>query len=141
MEGTSKHPFAAQVADAFGVEEPSGSYGKSQNANAAVDRLVLLHVMHAIGAATFLKSKRWGSDDNLARWYGVETNAKGRVVGLGLSNFKATSTLPKSIGRLKYLERLALRGNAGMTGELPCGPPRPPRGSTSSPLFSSDSTG
>ena len=48
--------------------------------------------MHAIGCAEELASKRkgWGGE-NLAKWAGVTTNAKGRVVELDLSGLKSAN--------------------------------------------------
>jgi hypothetical protein len=86
------------------------------------DRLALLHVMHAIGCAELLVSKRkgWGGE-HLAKWGGVKTNGKGRVVELDLSNLKATGVLPETIRELQYLERISLKANSGMIGPLPRG--------------------
>ena len=86
------------------------------------DRLVLLHVKHAVGCAELLASKRkgWGGE-HLAKWGGVKTNGKGRVVELDLSNLKATGVLPETIRELQYLERISLKANSGMIGPLPRG--------------------
>ena len=86
------------------------------------DRLVLLHVKHAVGCAELLASKKkgWGGE-NLAKWGGVKTNGKGRVVELDLSNLKATGVLPETIRELQYLERISLKANSGMIGPLPRG--------------------
>ena len=59
--------------------------------------------MHAIGAAEELASKRkgWGGE-NLAKWAGVKTNGKGRVVELDLSGLKsANGALPETIRELQ----------------------------------------
>ena len=63
--------------------------------------------MHAVGCAELLASKRkgWGGE-HLAKWGGVKTNGKGRVVELDLSNLKATGVLPETIRELQYLERI-----------------------------------
>jgi hypothetical protein len=86
------------------------------------DRLVLLHVKHAVGCAELLASKRkgWGGE-HLAKWGGVKTNGKGRVVELDLSNLKANGVLPETIRELQYLERISLKANSGMIGPLPRG--------------------
>jgi hypothetical protein len=87
------------------------------------DRLALLHVMHAIGAAEELASKRkgWGGE-NLAKWAGVKTNGKGRVVELDLSGLKsANGALPETIRELTELERMSIKGNDNMVGTLPRG--------------------
>ncbi|KAH8043954.1 hypothetical protein JL722_14918 [Aureococcus anophagefferens] len=79
------------VAEAFDLKRP--------------DKLALLHLMHALKTVAFLKEKRWGSQRPLGEWYGVETDDRGRVDGLGLSNFNFPegATLPASIGKLDGL--------------------------------------
>mmetsp|Transcript_21815 Transcript_21815/g.66991 ORF Transcript_21815/g.66991 Transcript_21815/m.66991 type:complete len:766 (-) Transcript_21815:11-2308(-) len=86
------------------------------------DRLVLLHVKHAVGCAELLVSKKkgWGGE-NLVKWGGVKTNGKGRVVELDLSNLKANGVLPETIRELQFLENISLKGNQDMVGPLPRG--------------------
>jgi hypothetical protein len=101
-----------EVATAFRIDLAKGR-----------DRLALLHVMHAIGAAEELASKRkgWGGE-NLAKWAGVKTNGKGRVVELDLSGLKsANGALPETIRELQCLERMSIKGNDNMVGTLPRG--------------------
>ena len=76
--------------------------------------------MHAIGCAEELKRKGWGGE-NLAKWAGVKTNGKGRVVELDLIK-SANGALPEPIKELQYLERISLKGNDNkMIGPLPRG--------------------
>ncbi|KAH8097628.1 hypothetical protein JL720_525 [Aureococcus anophagefferens] len=95
------------VAEAFDLKRP--------------DKLALLHLMHALKTVAFLKEKRWGSQRPLGEWYGVETDDRGRVDGLGLSNFNFPegATLPASIGKLDGLASLALSGGESLAGPLP----------------------
>ena len=95
------------VAEAFELKRP--------------DKLALLHLMHALKKVAFLREKRWGSQRPLGEWYGVETDDRGRVDGLGLSNFNFPegATLPASIGKLDGLASLALSGGESLGGPLP----------------------
>ncbi|KAH8072090.1 hypothetical protein JL721_4001 [Aureococcus anophagefferens] len=95
------------VAEAFDLKRP--------------DKLALLHLMHALKTVAFLKEKRWGSQRPLGEWYGVQTDDRGRVDGLGLSNFNFPegATLPASIGKLDGLASLALSGGESLAGPLP----------------------
>ena len=77
--------------------------------------------MHALRKSAFLGDRNWGSTEPLARWYGVDTDSKGRVTGVGLSNMNLPegATLPATLGKLAKLERFAVANNEHLGGEVP----------------------
>ena len=60
----------------------------------------------------------WLSDEPLGEWYGVDTNANGRVTRLNLESNALSGALPSSLGDLTNL--IELRLNAGrVSGPIP----------------------
>ena len=60
----------------------------------------------------------WLTDRPLGEWYGVHTNADGRVVGVSPSFNNLTGPIPPELGYLSDLEWLLLRVN-NLTGPIP----------------------
>ena len=63
-------------------------------------------------------SAGWLTDAPLAEWHGVETDAAGRVVELGLRRNGLSGSLPAELGQLSNLRRLDLAVN-GLSGSIP----------------------
>ena len=64
------------------------------------------------------KSTNWSSAAPLDTWYGVTTNAQGRVTRLVLKTNHLTGPLPTALGDLAHLRELSLWGNH-VSGEIP----------------------
>ena len=60
---------------------------------------------------TWSNKTNWLSDKPLNEWFGVTTNAQGRVVQLDLENNQLSGSIPTELGNLKYLTYLALEEN------------------------------
>ena len=82
------------------------------------DRAVLEALYDATGGAGWNNKANWGSNKPLNTWYGVKTNADGRVVELNLDNNNLTGSLPSEIGELIRLENLWMRRN-DLSGLIP----------------------
>ena len=80
------------------------------------DALMALHV--SAGGVSWFDDTNWGSSKRLGDWYGVRTDADGRVTGLDLANNNLMGTLPGQLGDLGMLESLTMRDNR-LTGSLP----------------------
>ena len=63
-------------------------------------------------------SLNWRSNNPLADWYGVSTNALGCVDSLNLSDNLLKGTIPEELGSLTYLTYLDLRRNQ-LSGAIP----------------------
>ncbi len=61
----------------------------------------------------------WASAAPVGEWYGVTTDASGRVTGLNLENNNLNGTLPPALGALANLRTLNLSLNAALSGPLP----------------------
>ena len=83
------------------------------------DRDALIAFYHATGGASWKNSGGWLGDGSLSSWYGVITDANGRVTSLALPDNGLTGTLPRELGDLSNLGTIYLYRNAGLAGPLP----------------------
>ena len=88
------------------------------SAAARSDREVLEALYEAAGGAGWTDSTGWRTPAPLGEWYGVSTDAAGRVTGLGLDDNGLAGGIPPALGRLAELETLDLGGNA-LGGPIP----------------------
>ena len=82
------------------------------------DREVLEALYDAAGGAGWTDGTGWRTPAPLGEWYGVSTDAAGRVTGLGLDDNGLAGGIPPALGRLAELETLDLGGNA-LGGPIP----------------------
>ncbi|WP_423924442.1 Ig-like domain-containing protein [Candidatus Palauibacter sp.] len=81
-------------------------------------REALASLYEAAGGADWERNDNWLSDAPLGRWYGIETDGQGRVVGLALDANNLAGRIPPEIGALSFLSRLSLNQNR-LEGEIP----------------------
>ena len=84
----------------------------------ATDRAALEALYDATGGADWTDSTNWKTAAPLDTWYGVTTDAAGRVTRLELGENGLTGSLPPALGSLANLERLGLSQNE-LTGTIP----------------------
>ena len=115
-EGTAR--ITAMAGDASGVSEIT-----VENP----DRAALVALYEATDGPNWTDNTNWLSDAPLGEWYGVDTDAAGRVVELDLSGWHdggevigggLQGYIPRELGNLSNLERLSLWLN-GLTGTIP----------------------
>ena len=117
-EGTAK--ITATAGDVSGVSEITVGYA---------DRAVLIALYEATDGPNWVNNENWRTDAPLGEWYGVETDAAGRVVGLALAGEWDTEAdqpirhglagpIPPELGKLAALERLDLGLNE-VSGPIP----------------------
>ncbi len=82
------------------------------------DRDPLVALYESANGPGWTRSSNWLTDAPLRDWYGVETNAAGRVTYLGLWENDLEGTLPLELGDLTSLEQLSLHRNQ-LTGPIP----------------------
>ncbi|MCY3773565.1 MAG: Ig-like domain-containing protein [Gemmatimonadetes bacterium] len=61
----------------------------------------------------------WNSDAPLGEWYGITTNANGRITELNLAGNNLSGSIPLELAELTDLERVDFSDNEGLTGPLP----------------------
>ena len=84
----------------------------------AQDRAALRVFFIATGGANWTDNTNWFRAELLSEWYGVTTDAHGRVTGLSLSANGLTGTIGPELGVLTRLTELHLNGNQ-LTGTIP----------------------
>ena len=81
------------------------------------DRAALVELFTATDGDRWHDNTNWLSDAPLGDWFGVRTDAEGRVVALELSNNTLRGSLPAAIGQLTRLQVLDLSGGRGHSDE------------------------
>ena len=91
------------------------------------DRDILEVLYHATGGPNWINSENWLNDAPLGDWYGVDTDAAGRVIGLDLAGGSdsegggphgLSGTIPPELGSLVSLESLDFGYNL-LSGPIP----------------------
>ena len=80
------------------------------------DRTALEALYDATAGDNWTNNTNWKTDDG--DWYGVTTNADGRVTDVDLFENNLVGSLPGALGNLTELESLSLGFNA-LTGSIP----------------------
>ena len=125
---TSEDPATATVDDrgmvtavANGAATITAAVGNVQAMSAFAignpDRAALVALYGATDGPNWTSNENWLTDAPLGEWYGVDTDASGRVVKLEL-NSQLFGTVPAALGYLAALEHLDL-GNNVWTGPIP----------------------
>ena len=82
------------------------------------DRAPLAALYEAAGGSNWTHSAGWLTDAPLGEWFGVETDASGRVTKLGLGGNNLSGSIPPELGDLASLTTLELYTN-GLSGSIP----------------------
>ena len=82
------------------------------------DRVALEQLFKATGGTGWINSSNWMTAAPLDEWFGVTTDAEGRVTELLLHQNELAGSIPAELGRLENLWHLRLDGNA-LTGSIP----------------------
>ena len=82
------------------------------------DRDALVALYNATDGDNWANNDNWLSDRPLGEWYGVATDAAGRVIELYLLDNGLSGEIPSELGSLANLEGLWLIGNQ-LRGEIP----------------------
>ena len=94
--------------------------GRGKVVSTKSDREVLVALYNATNGAQWQDNTNWLSDEPLGQWYGVTTDADGRVQWLELSYNDLTGSIPPELENLTNLIVLELSGNQ-LTGCIPNG--------------------
>ena len=93
------------------------------------DRAALVALYHATDGPNWVNNENWLTDAPLGDWYGIDTDASGRVIRIHLRGsfdddirewvgHGLSGTIPPELGRLAKLKALHLNVNA-LTGTIP----------------------
>ena len=82
------------------------------------DRAALAALYHATDGPNWVNNENWLTDAPLGEWYGVDTDASGRVTRIVLKENALAGPMPPELGDLTSLRRLDFTSN-GLTGSIP----------------------
>ena len=105
---SASHLFSTTVERA--VSDPT--------AGATPDRAVLETLFEATGGLGWRNRSNWGTSAPLGEWFGVTTNAEGRVTHLSLGLNELRGPVPAELGGLEHLVELDLSINQ-LRGPIP----------------------
>ncbi len=97
---------------------PTETVPPAEVPDAETDRQALEALYDATGGPTWTRSANWKTEAPLRQWYGVTTNADGRVTKLILLDNELSGTIPAELGNLTNLQVLAIAIN-GLSGTIP----------------------
>ncbi len=86
--------------------------------NTSPDLNALLAIYNASGGSNWTLDYNWGSDEQIATWYGVAADTDGRVTELRLGGNALSGTIHEDVGELEQLRILYLDDNA-LEGAVP----------------------
>ena len=84
----------------------------------ATDRAALEALYDTTDGPNWTDSTKWKTDAPLGEWFGVTTDADGRVTELLLADNALTGPIPAELGNLTIIENLVLGSNE-LTGRIP----------------------
>ena len=82
------------------------------------DLAALLAFYNATDGPNWISNDNWLSDAPIETWFGVDTDASGRVNTLSLGSNQLRGTIPPELGSLAHLRRLELADN-DLSGGIP----------------------
>ncbi len=85
------------------------------------ERDALIALYKQTNGPNWTNKKNWTTPAPLGEWYGVTTDADGRVTELNLRDNNLSGLLPPSLSNLSSLKTLNLADNAALSGPLPQG--------------------
>ena len=82
------------------------------------DRAALAALYNTTNGSSWRDDTNWVSSRPLGEWYGVSTDADGRVTELDLRDNQLSGSIPSELGNLDNLQALGLHDNQ-LSGSIP----------------------
>ena len=108
--GSTRHYRVSAINSAGAGSASAIATGATASAPPATDRAALVALYNATGGADWTDNTNWLSDGPLDDWYGVTTDANGRVTELNLGDNHLAGEMPAELGNLANLRELRLGG-------------------------------
>ena len=118
MTPTAKSSSARIAALAAAALSAAFAADAAAQGSVASDRAALEALYDATDGANWTNRTNWKTSVPLDQWYGVTTDAAGRVTALNLSTNGLAGSLPVALGSLPHLKWLRLPWN-DLTGPIP----------------------
>ena len=121
---TAAPPPTAIPATAIQAAAPTYNPGPTseylyEETSAETDRTVLELFYERTEGEWWTNSENWMTEAPLGEWYGITTNAQGRVTEIRFGNNNLDGTLLPEIGNLSQLKVLYIRGNYRLATHIP----------------------
>ena len=84
----------------------------------ADDRAALVALYNATDGPSWTNNRNWLTNAPLSDWYGVTTDASGRIIDLNLIGNNLSGSIPPELGNLAHLKALDLQQN-NLSGAIP----------------------
>ena len=114
------------ITTSFSVESDVEDHALENNSTAVItevrespDRAALVAMYNAMGGPAWTQQRSWLSGKSVGDWYGVTTDAAGRVIGLDLYYVGLKGPLSAVVGDLTHLRELSIAQNPALSGSLP----------------------
>ena len=121
---TSEEPTAAPPPTAIPPAAPTYAPGPTpeylyEEKSAETDREVLELFYEQTTGEGWTNSENWMTEAPLDEWYGITTNAQGRVTEIRFEDNNFNGNIPSEIGNLSQLKVLYLRYHLQLGSEIP----------------------
>jgi hypothetical protein len=83
------------------------------------DRSVLATLYRSMDGSNWQRDTNWLSDEALGSWYGIQTDTRGCITHISLSDNRLNGSIPADVGRLLSLRVLDLSWNNDISGVIP----------------------
>ena len=108
----------ATAVPAAAIPAPTSEY-LYEETSAETDRKVLELFYERTEGDRWKNRENWMTEAPLGEWYGITTNAQGRVTHIEFWNNEIWGRLPNEIGNLSYLKSLKIVAAGYLEGHLP----------------------
>ena len=112
------YPTATPYPPTTSTAMPTAAEEVTATSIPVTERDALVAIYNATNGENWARRQNWLSTAPVGTWYGVTTNASGRVIELNLSENLLVGEIPSELGSLTNLQVLALSQNQ-LSGEVP----------------------